>query len=87
MHVEHLARVYAREVDVVPELREAVLLSSKASIRYISTNLAAIAEFAAVRGLTRVTLTDWGNGAFHTGEPPTLRRGAVPAVTRRGRAA
>lgn len=85
--VEHLAKVYARGVDVAPDLREAVLASSKASIRYISTNLAAIAEFAAVRGLERVALADWGGAAFHTGEPPTLRRGAVPAVTRKGRAA
>lgn len=85
--VEHLARVYARDIEVTPDLREAVLASSKASIRYISTNLAAIAEFAAVRGLSRVTLSDWGNGAFHTGEPPTLRRGAMPAVARKGRAA
>ncbi|MCU0826617.1 MAG: ATP-binding protein [Tabrizicola sp.] len=85
--VEHLARVYARDVEIVPELREAVLTASRGSIRYISTNLAAIAEFAAVRGLVRMTLADWGNGAFHTGEPPVLRRGAVPAVARKGRAA
>lgn len=84
--VGHLARVYAPDVEIAPELREAVLTSSKASMRYISTNLAALAEFAAVRGLRRMTLADWGGGAFHTGEPPTLRRGAVPAVTRRGRA-
>lgn len=85
--VEHLAKVYARDIEIVPELREAVLVSSKASIRYISTNLAAIAEFAAVRGLARVTLSDWGNGAFHTGEPPVLRRGAVAPLPRKGRAA
>lgn len=85
--VKHLADVYCRDVEITPELREAVLASSKASIRYISTNLAALAEFAAVRGLTRVTLADWGNGAFHTGEPPVLRRGAVTAVARKGRAA
>lgn len=85
--VGHLAKVYAPGVEIVPELREAVLTASKASMRYISTNLAGIAEFAAVRGLSRVTKADWGGGAFHTGEPPTLRRGAVPVVARRGRAA
>lgn len=84
--VGHLAKVYAPRVEIVPELREAVLAASKASMRYISTNLAAIAEFAAVRGLSRVTSADWGGGAFHTGEPPTLRRGAVVPVSRRGRA-
>jgi DNA transposition AAA+ family ATPase len=85
--VGHLARIYAPRVEVTPDLREAVLTASKASMRYISTNLADIAEFAAVRGLERVTKADWGGGAFHTGEPPTLRRGVVVAAPRRGRAA
>jgi len=85
--VEHLAKVYAPGVEIAPDLRQMVLESSKASMRYISTNLAAIAEFAAVHGHSRVTRDMWGVQAFHTGEPPTLRRGAVPAVTRRGRAA
>jgi hypothetical protein len=85
--VGHLAKVYAPDIEITPDLREAILTSSKASQRYISTNLAAIAEFAAVKGLGRVTLADWSGQAFHTGEPPPLRRGAVPAVARRGRAA
>ncbi len=85
--VGHLARIYAQRVEITPDLREAVLTASKASMRYISTNLAAIAEFAAIRGLDRVTKSDWANNAFHTGEPPTLRRGAVAPVQRRGRAA
>ena len=84
--VGHLAKVYAPRVEITAELRAAVLESSRQSMRYISTNLAAIAEFAAVRGLPRMGLADW-TGAFHTGEPPVLRRGAVPAVARKGRAA
>lgn len=84
--VGHLARIYAPKVEIVPELRRMLFEASKQSQRYISTNLAALAEFAATRGLQRVTVADW-TGAFHTGEPPTLRRGAVPAVTRKGRAA
>ena len=85
--VGHLAKVYAPGVEVTPDLRATVLDASKASMRYISTNLAAIAEFAAVRGMSRITKADWGATAFHTGEPPTLRRGAVLPATRRGRAA
>lgn len=86
--VGHLAKVYAPGVEIAEKLRETLLTVSKASMRYISTNLAAIAEFAAVRGLTRVGEADLGTLAFHTGEPPTLRRGAVvSAATRRGRAA
>lgn len=84
--VGHLAKVYAPRVEITTELREAVLSSSKHSMRYISTNLAAIAEFAAVRGLSHIGRAEW-TGAFHTGEPPTLRRGAVPAIARKGRAA
>jgi DNA transposition AAA+ family ATPase len=85
--VGHLAKIYAPRVEITPDLREAVLTASKASMRYISTNLAAIAEFAAVRALSRVTRADWAASAFHTGEPPTLRRGALVAASRRGRAA
>lgn len=84
--VTHLARIYAQKVELSQELREKVLSASKASMRYISTNLAAIAEFAAVRGLTRVGLAEFGATALHTGEPPVLRRGAVVPVTRKGRA-
>lgn len=83
--VGHLAKIYAPRIEIVPELRKKLLEASRESQRYISTNLAAMAEFAAVRGLQRVTVADW-TGTFHTGEPPTLRRGAVPALTRRGRA-
>lgn len=83
--VGHLVKVYAPGVEIVPELRQKLLTASQASMRYISTNLASIAEFAAARDLRRVTVADW-TGTFHTGEPPTLRRGAVPALTRRGRA-
>jgi DNA transposition AAA+ family ATPase len=86
--VRHLARIYAPRVEITAELQEAVLTASRASMRYISTNLAAIAEHAAVRGLQRVTLADWGKTAFHTGEPPVLRRNMdAPALARRGRAA
>lgn len=85
--VNHLARIYAPRVEVTQELREKVLTASKASMRYISTNLAAIAEFAAVRGLTRIGTSEFGATAFHTGEPPVLRRGAVLPAARKGKAA
>lgn len=74
--VRHLARIYAQRVEIAPDLREAVLTASKASMRYISTNLAAIADFAAIKGLVKVTKTDWANNPFHTGEPPRPPRGS-----------
>ncbi len=84
--VGHLAKIYAPRVEIAPDLREAVQDASRGSMRYIITNLAAIAEFAAVRGLNRVSKADW-TGAFHTGEPPALRRNLDVLPTRRGRTA
>lgn len=83
--VGHLAKIYAQKVEIAADLREAVQASSRGSMRYISTNLAAIAEFAAVRGMTRIGKADW-TGAFHTGEPPALRRNVDVMPARRGRA-
>lgn len=87
LDVKLLCKVYADSVEITDEVQATILTVSKASMRYISTNLAAIAEFAAVRGLTRVGKADIGAMAFHTGEPPALRRGAVTPLGRRGRAA
>lgn len=75
--VGDLARIYARGVEIAPDLREAVLLASKGSIRHVSNNLAALAEHAALRGLKRLTVADWG-GTFQSVEAPAPRRGLAP---------
>lgn len=83
--VTHLARVYCEGVELAPDLRAAVLEASRGSIRYVSTNLAALREFALVRDLRRLARSDW-QGEFHTGEPPATRRTPVatlPAERRR----
>lgn len=85
--VGHLAKIYAPRLEIAQDLREAVLTASRGSMRYISTNLAAIAEHAAVRAMTRMSRADWGERPMHTGEPPTLRRNLEVSPTRRGRAA
>lgn len=72
--VGDLARIYARGVEIAPDLREAVLAASRGSIRHVSNNLAALAEHAALRGLKRLNLADW-SGAFQSFEAPTPRRG------------
>lgn len=72
--VGHLAPIYAPGIEISADLKAAVLASSRKSMRYISTNLATIHEFAVVRNLTKLSLTDWSDRAFHTGEPPAIRR-------------
>lgn len=83
--VDHLARIYARGIEIAPDLKAALLAASRGSIRNVSTNLAGVTEFAQVRGLARVGFAEWGKTAFHTGVPPVprdlplsrMRRGAA----------
>lgn len=88
--VGRLAPIYARGVTIADELKSAVLAASAGSIRYVSTNLAAIATHAAVAGLTRVTLKDWGDRTFHSGVAPLARRdlqAVLPSTPSRRRTA
>lgn len=68
-----LAPIYARGVAIDADLRAAVLSASAGSIRNASTNLAYISEFAASKGLTKISRGEWGNKPFHTGEVPMAR--------------
>lgn len=84
--VDHLARIYAAGVTLGADMKEAVLKASRGSIRNVSTNLAHVREFAALQGLTAVTLEQWGRRPMHTGEAPSPRQ--APASTlRKGAAA
>ena len=89
--VDHLARIYARDLTLGPDLKAALLAASRGSIRNVSTNLAHVKEFATVRGLQEISLALWGARAFHTGEAPTPRNGPAPrqaaAARRKGYAA
>lgn len=90
--VGDLVRIYARGVEIAPDLREAVLEASRGSIRHVANNLAALAEHAAVHGLKRVTRADWPD-SFQSVEAPAPRRGLAPYAIKgagprgRGRAA
>lgn len=85
--VTHLISIYAPGIDIDPDLRQAILVASRGSIRNVSTNLAAIREFALVRGVRRVSAADWGKSALHTGEAPAPRRPVDMTAIRRGAAA
>jgi DNA transposition AAA+ family ATPase len=79
--VDHLAKIYARNVVLGPDLKSALLKASRGSLRNVSTNLAHVAEFAVVQDLTSVDLSTWGQRVFHSGEAPPPRD--LPATLRR----
>lgn len=80
-----LARVWARGVEIAEDLRARVEKAAGGSHRYAATNLAAIRAFAEVRGLSRITLADWGDRPMHTGEPPAFVRVQTPLEAARQR--
>jgi len=69
-----LARYYANQVEISEDLLAAIVKASGGRIRRVSNNLSWIAEDARTRGVTRMTLEDWGSRDFYTGEPPLGRR-------------
>ena len=79
--VDHLAKIYARGLTLGPDLKAALLTASRGSIRHVSTNLADIAEFAVLNGLTHLGLPEWGRRPFHSGEAPAPRD--ILSTTRR----
>jgi DNA transposition AAA+ family ATPase len=87
--VDHLAKIYADGVTLSADLKAALLVASRGSIRNVSTNLAHVREFAATRGLRSIDLGIWDGQPFHTGEAPTPRNFGAPVrlSQRRGAAA
>lgn len=83
--IDHLARIYARGVTLGADLKAALLTASRGSIRNASTNLSHVREFAGIRGLSTVTMAEWGSQPFHTGEAPQPR--FTPVAKKRGAAA
>lgn len=82
--VGHLAKIYAPGIEIAPDLQAAILKASNGSIRRICVNLNGASEHAAVKGLRRVTLSDWQGKAFFTGAVPEPRR--YGEASRRGAA-
>lgn len=82
-----LARHYAPNTEIQPDLAQKILQISRGSHREIATNLAYVSEFAAVRGLKSLDLAAWGDQPFHTAQPPAPRFIAPTRIARRGIAA
>ena len=72
------------ELAVTPEPQLA-MNGCFGSIRNASTNLAYVSEFAASKGLKRLSLAEWGQKRFHTGEAPAARAplGVIAVRSRR----
>ncbi|NTT86900.1 AAA family ATPase [Tabrizicola fusiformis] len=85
--VDHLARIYAKGLDLSAELKAQILRASRGSIRNVATNLAGVAEYAMVRGLSRLDGDALGGQPLHTGEAPAPRYVASNRPLRRGAAA
>lgn len=81
--VEHLSRIYAAGVTLGADLKKALLAASGGSIRNVSTNLDHVREHAALHGLRRIDMGEWGTTAFHTGVAPSPRGPGVPIALRR----
>lgn len=73
--LKHLAKIYAKGVSIDPDLLSKVHEASRGSVRYASTNLALIAEFARSRGIADISIADWGAQALHSGMAPAPRKG------------
>ena len=89
--VGYLAEIYARDISLGSDVKQAILKASKGSLRNVSTNLANLREFATVRGYSSITMVEWGSQPFHTGEAPQPRnapqpRGMITPAQRRGAA-
>lgn len=72
--VHHLARIYARGVEIDGALCDQLLAGSRRSIRRICVNLDQVAEFARTHGLDRVGIDEWGKRGFFDGQAPAPRR-------------
>ena len=87
--VDILTNMHLQKVELDAGLKARVLSASGGSLRYVATSLDLLAEFAAIKGLARITEADWGGRHLHTGEAPIPRHTAPRAATMRraGRAA
>jgi DNA transposition AAA+ family ATPase len=71
--VRQMALIYAAPCHVGADVLAAVLTVSQGSLRNVVTNLAGVKQWAAARGLTSVTMEEWGDTRFNTGEAPIPR--------------
>lgn len=71
--VDELKKIYANGLDIENGLIEKLHKSSNGSARRACVNLDRIREFAHQIGTTTITVADWGDRDFFTGEAPRRR--------------
>ena len=72
--LEKLLPIYAPDIEIAADLREAILKRSNRSIRRISVNIADVASEARNMGRAMMSLRDYDTGRFFTGTAPAPRR-------------
>lgn len=82
MDLTQLATIYAPGIDIADDLKQVILDNSRRSHRYLSNNLARVAEHALTRGLSRLTKADCAKLKFFSGEAPSPRREEVIDLAR-----
>ncbi|WP_226779550.1 AAA family ATPase [Oceaniglobus trochenteri] len=73
--LDHLARIYAPSITIESELLDRLMVGTRANIRRICENFDRMHEFSRARGLKTLTVKDWGEKDFFTGQAPAPRRG------------
>lgn len=79
--LKQLATIYAPGIEIADDLRAKILEVSRYSHRYVSNNLARVAEDAVKQGISKIAAADW-KGAFFSGEAPPPRREVVVELAR-----
>jgi DNA transposition AAA+ family ATPase len=70
---QQLARFYSPGVEIAEDLLKALYKASRSVVRRICVNVDEVREFGQTRGIKRVSLADWGDKPFYTGEAPARR--------------
>lgn len=70
---QQLAQFYCPKAEIADDLLKAFNKATRAVVRRICVNIDGAREIAETRGLKKVTLADWGDKPFYTGEAPARR--------------
>lgn len=68
-----LARVYARDIEIKPDLIKEITHLARGSVRRISVNLDRIRQTAEQEGWDSVDKKTWANRGFYTGQAPARK--------------
>jgi len=70
---QHLARLYARDIEIKPDLLRRIHELANGSVRRVSVNIDMVREEALKMGAREMDLATWGDRELYTGEAPARR--------------